>query len=102
MRKTAGNQDTWLVALGESVRSRRMELQISQQDLAIEAGVHRTYISDIERGSRNLTVLTFNRIAVALGTTAGVLYIRADEIANAQRSEKSEKSPAGRSHTDST
>ncbi len=79
MRKTAGNQDSWLVALGEAVRSRRTELEISQQDLAIDAGVHRTYISDIERGARNLTVLTLNRIAEALGTTAGVLSTEADK-----------------------
>ncbi len=62
-----------------------MQLQISQQDLALEAGVHRTYISDIERGSRNLTVLTFNRIAQALGTTAGTLYVRADELVGSQK-----------------
>jgi transcriptional regulator with XRE-family HTH domain len=84
MRKTVGNQDAWLVALGESIRSRRTVVQMSQQELAFDAGVHRTYISDIERGSRNLTVLTFNRIAQALGTTAGALYVRADEIAHAQ------------------
>ncbi|HEY9760729.1 MAG TPA: helix-turn-helix transcriptional regulator [Oculatellaceae cyanobacterium] len=80
MRKTAGNQDTWLMALGEAIRGRRMQLQISQQDLAIDAGVHRTYISDIERGSRNLTVLTLNRIAQALETSASALYVKADEL----------------------
>ena len=84
MRKTAGNQDSWLVALGEEIRSRRTLLQISQQDLAIDAGVHRTYISDIERGARNLTVLTLNRIALALGTTAGSLYTAADKAFAAQ------------------
>ncbi len=83
MRKSAGNQDAWLVALGESIRRRRMECGVSQQDLALDAGVHRTYISDIERGSRNLTVLTLNRIAQALGTTAGELYRQADMIEHA-------------------
>jgi transcriptional regulator with XRE-family HTH domain len=70
MRKSVGNQNAWLVALGEAIRRRRMECAFSQQDLALDAGVHRTYISDIERGARNLTVLTLNRIATALGTTA--------------------------------
>jgi transcriptional regulator with XRE-family HTH domain len=81
MRKTVGNQDTWLVALGKTIRKRRTQLQISQQELAIDSDVHRTYVSDIERGSRNLTILTLNRIALALGTTAGALCLTANELA---------------------
>jgi transcriptional regulator with XRE-family HTH domain len=83
MRKTVGNQNAWLMALGEAIRARRMYLQVSQQDLAIDAGVHRTYISDIERGSRNMTVLTLNRIAEALATNASALYLKADELYSA-------------------
>ena len=87
MRKTVGNQNAWLMALGEAIRARRTHLQVSQQDLAIDAGVHRTYISDIERGARNLTVLTLNRIAQALETSASTLYLKADELFSAGENE---------------
>ncbi len=80
MRKCAGNQNAWLVALGEAIRRRRTECAVSQQDLAIDAGVHRTYISDIERGARNMTVLTLGRIATALGTRTADLCRAADEF----------------------
>jgi transcriptional regulator with XRE-family HTH domain len=80
MRKSFGNQNAWLVALGEAIRRRRTECAVSQQDLALDAGVHRTYVSDIERGARNMTVLTLGRIAMALGTRTADLCKTADEF----------------------
>jgi transcriptional regulator with XRE-family HTH domain len=88
MRKSVGNQNAWLVALGEAIRRRRTECAVSQQDLAIDAGVHRTYISDIERGARNMTVLTLGRIASALGTRAADLCKAADEFENSNGKNK--------------
>lgn len=55
-----------LKSLGRAVRQRRQELGISQEELGYRAGLHRTYIGDIERGSRNLTFLNFLRLARAL------------------------------------
>lgn len=51
---------------GDAIRSRREELGMTQEDLADKAGIHRTYISDIERGSRNLSLINIERVAVAL------------------------------------
>ena len=45
-----------LHALGKVIRERRVSLGMSQEDLAEKSGLHRTYVSDVERGIRNLTV----------------------------------------------
>ncbi len=47
--------------LGARIQKLRLEKGLSQEELAFEAGLHRTYISHIERGSRNITV-TISRI----------------------------------------
>ena len=52
--------------LGQTVRKYRMKLGISQEKLAELTGLHRTYISDIERGSRNVAIINIVRIAQAL------------------------------------
>ncbi|MBT3191516.1 MAG: helix-turn-helix transcriptional regulator [Verrucomicrobia bacterium] len=52
--------------LGESVRRYRREAGLSQEYLAELTGLHRTYISDIERGSRNVAILNIVRLAKAL------------------------------------
>lgn len=45
----------------------------SQEQLAFEAGIHRTYISDLERGARNPTILLLEKLALPLGVPASVL-----------------------------
>lgn len=45
----------------------------SQEDYADRAGIHRTYVSDIERGERNPTITVVEKLAVALGVTASEL-----------------------------
>ncbi len=52
--------------VGRNVRKIREDLGFSQEDLAFEADLHRTYISGIERGVRNPTVLTVEQLANAL------------------------------------
>ena len=51
----------------ENIKRLRREQGISQEALADEAGLHRTYIGAVERGERNITLLSANRIAEALG-----------------------------------
>lgn len=51
---------------GYAVRVRREELGLIQEDLAEKAGIHRTYLSDIERGSRNVSIVNIERLAAAL------------------------------------
>lgn len=49
-----------------NVRRRRLELGLSQEELAEAAGVHRTYVGMLERGEKNVTIYNIERIAVAL------------------------------------
>jgi predicted transcriptional regulator len=55
-----------LEAVCRSVHEQREHLSISQEELAHRAGLHRTYISDIERGARNPSLKTLSRLAEAL------------------------------------
>jgi transcriptional regulator with XRE-family HTH domain len=59
--------------LGRNLRRLRQEKGLSQEDFAFEAGIHRTYVSDIERGARNPTITVVEKLAVALGTTTSEL-----------------------------
>ncbi|WP_026292611.1 helix-turn-helix domain-containing protein [Rubritalea marina] len=55
-----------LVRLGENIRLIRKEKGISQEELAHQACLDRTYVSGVERGDRNPTVLSSLKIAKAL------------------------------------
>ncbi len=46
---------------------------MSQEDFGFEAEIHRTYVSDIERGARNPTITIVEKFAEALGVTPGYL-----------------------------
>lgn len=54
-------------AVGKNVRHFRELKGISQEELAFEADLHRTYVSGVERGIRNPTVLIVAKLAEALG-----------------------------------
>lgn len=59
---------------GENVRRIRRAKNMSQEDLAGDAGLHRTYISELERkGGRNPTLKVVGRIAKALDVQPGKL-----------------------------
>ncbi len=62
-----------LLGVGDRVRARRLERQLSQEDLAHMAGLHRTYVGSVERGERNVSVANLYALADALGVTAGEL-----------------------------
>ncbi len=53
--------------LGKNVRSFRVQQGLSQENLALDAGMKRSYLSDLERGVRNPTVKALGRLAAALG-----------------------------------
>ncbi len=65
---------------GDAVRTRREELQLTQEDLAEKAGIHRTYLSDIERGSRNVSLLNIELIAAALELPISRLFSLVERI----------------------
>jgi transcriptional regulator with XRE-family HTH domain len=54
-------------AFGDAVRAMRLVNGMSQERLAEAAGIHRTYIGDVERGTRNIALENMARIATALG-----------------------------------
>lgn len=54
--------------LGRKIRETRVKEGYSQEELASRCGLHRTYISDIERGERNVSVENIEKIARALKT----------------------------------
>lgn len=59
-------QEHILIRYGRAVRKVRLERGISQEELADRCGLHRTYISDIELGKRNLSLENIERIAISL------------------------------------
>lgn len=64
MKKT--HPDELRDVLARNVRLLRAERGLSQEALAQEAGVNRTYLSDIERGTRNVSIDNLSRLAKAL------------------------------------
>jgi transcriptional regulator with XRE-family HTH domain len=74
-KNRAANPEAELLSeLGDVVRKRRLALDLSQEELASRAGVHRTYLSDIERGARNITITVLARLADALEVKVSRLF----------------------------
>lgn len=61
-----------------NVRAVRVSLNLSQEELADKAGLHRTYISDIERCRRNVTLDAIQKIANALDVSPYVLLVESE------------------------
>ena len=59
---------------GASVRGWRNHLGISQEKLAERAELHRTYVSDVERGARNVSLESIGRLARALEISVSALF----------------------------
>ena len=63
---TQQRQHPALIALGEAIRRVRLKQEISQEKLALMAGVDRSYVGRVERGDNNVAVLTLLKLAQAL------------------------------------
>jgi transcriptional regulator with XRE-family HTH domain len=59
--------------LGSNLRSLRRAKGMSQEGFADIIGIHRTYMGGLERGERNVTLKTVERIALALGVDPAAL-----------------------------
>ena len=67
------------VAFGKALRKFRTAKGISQEKLADLAEIHRTYIGDVERGTRNIALVNMTRIADALGVPLSRLIAEAEQ-----------------------
>ena len=59
-------EDNIQVRFGNAVRKLRIQMNVSQEEFADICGLHRTYISDIELGKRNVSLENIERITIAL------------------------------------
>lgn len=58
---------------GRRLREIRRQQGVSQEKLAALAGLHRTYVSSVERGQRNISLLNIEKLATALGVRMSTL-----------------------------
>lgn len=72
-------QEEIRVAYGKAVRAIRQDKKISQEELADLCGLHRTYISDVELGKRNVSLENIEKIACALRVKKSELFIEVEQ-----------------------
>ena len=60
-------------AIGTAVRDLRTEARLTQEELAERCGIHAHYVSDIERGKRNVALVNLTYLADALGISTAEL-----------------------------
>ena len=63
-----------LIKFGKKVREERIKQDLSQEELALKAGVHRTYIGMIERAEKNITLENIEKITKALKINLGTIF----------------------------
>ena len=74
MRLTVRRDESILAAVGKTIAERRRDLGFSQEDLAEEAGLNRTYVGSVERGERNVSLINLVKIAAALRIPLSQLF----------------------------
>lgn len=72
-------------AFGDALRALRKERGISQESLALEADINRSYYSGVERGVRNVSLTNIAKIVSALDVPASEVLARAQAMAEAVR-----------------
>ena len=63
-----------LIQLGMRIRYLRKEKKKSQLDLSLESGINRNYLSDLEKGRRNPSLLVLEKLCNALGVSLSTLF----------------------------
>ncbi len=74
------NESALLVSFGKRIAYLRKEKKWSQLDLSIESGIAVSYLSDLERGRRNPSLLTINRLAAIFSLTVEQLLLGVDDL----------------------
>jgi len=72
--------DNFAKRLGENISKIRKEKGLSQEELALRAGIDKSYISHVENGLKNITCYKLNQIAKALGVKITELLEGVDDI----------------------
>jgi transcriptional regulator with XRE-family HTH domain len=65
---------------GFAVRDRREALSLTQEEFAERAGIHRTYLSYIERGTRNVSLVNIEKLAGALSLRISELFQSVERV----------------------
>ena len=74
------SEATFINELGRAIQAHRLKLDLSQEQLAEKAGLHRTYVGAIERGERNITLKNYVRVAGALNLLPSVLVVEVEQL----------------------
>jgi transcriptional regulator with XRE-family HTH domain len=74
--------EQFLLNLGDAIRARRINLFLSQEQLGSRANLHRTYVTDVENGLRNISMITLLRIAKALKSRPSTSILAAEKATN--------------------
>ena len=59
-------EQKFLIEVGQKIRTARQQIELSQESFAKVCKLDRTYISDVERGERNISLLNLKKIALTL------------------------------------
>jgi transcriptional regulator with XRE-family HTH domain len=73
------DEDVFRKQLATIILNKRQQMSLSQEEIARRSKLHRTYISDVERGERNISVESLRRIATALDMQVWQLVQYAEE-----------------------
>lgn len=72
--------DEILIKFGKAIRQIRIERKISQEEFADMCGMHRSYMSDVELGKRNISLENIEKIAMALCIPIAQLFSIAENM----------------------
>ena len=61
------HKNEYLIRLGSKVRERRIKSGLTQEQLAFNSGLDRSYVGGIERGERNISIITLIKLSNILG-----------------------------------
>ena len=70
----------FLQRLGFRIRERRLAMNLTQEALGETCGLHRTFVGSVERGERNVAVLSLRKIAKALRVTPDELLSESESV----------------------
>jgi transcriptional regulator with XRE-family HTH domain len=77
---------TFQAALGQAVKARRQELNLTQEQLANNTELHQRWISNVETGKRNPSYASLRRLAAGLRLSTSELIARAEQAETHERS----------------